>query len=52
MHMINCICFMLYIILYVGGLSGPILMEPSTALVSEMYRLTNGEHPQCVLWTP
>lgn len=28
-----------------GGLSGPPLMEPSTAVLSDMYRLTGGEVP-------
>jgi dihydroorotate dehydrogenase len=28
-----------------GGLSGPVLFQPSTALLSEMYRLTDGKLP-------
>jgi len=28
-----------------GGLSGPVLFEPSTALLAEMYRLTHGKLP-------
>lgn len=29
----------------VGGLSGPILMEPSTQVLADMYKLTGGAWP-------